>query len=114
MPIVMTSAKERTAFLPARATFKVLPKMTKHEVKEYLTKIYKLPVVKVNTVNYLGKFKRVQAARKVVSFKYKDFKKVFVSFDKSLKTVGLGMRIPDLEDTKENEEETKNSGFLTE
>lgn len=114
MPIVLTSAKDRTTLLPARATFKVLPKMTKHEIKEYLTNIYKLPVVKVNTANFQGKFKRVQAGRKVVSFKYKDFKKAYVSFDKSLKTVGLGMRIPDLEDTKENEEVSKNSGFLTE
>lgn len=28
--------------------------MTKHEIKEYLTKIYDLPVKKVNTMNYLG------------------------------------------------------------
>lgn len=32
---------------PAQASFKVQPRMTKWEVKEYLTKIYKVPVKKV-------------------------------------------------------------------
>ena len=40
-------------------TFHVPPHMTKHDIKEYLTKIYCMDVVKVNTVNYEGKKKRV-------------------------------------------------------
>lgn len=32
---------------PAQASFKIQPKMTKWEVKEYLTKIYNVPVKKV-------------------------------------------------------------------
>lgn len=39
---------------PAQATFKVQPKMTKWEVKEYLTKIYNLPVKKVGLSPYLS------------------------------------------------------------
>lgn len=39
-----------------RATFYVKPSMTKHEVKEYLTKIYGVEVYKVETANFLGKF----------------------------------------------------------
>jgi pyrroloquinoline quinone (PQQ) biosynthesis protein C len=32
----------------------VQPKMTKTEVKEYLRKIYNIPVLFVNTANFLG------------------------------------------------------------
>eukprot|EP00567_Pseudictyota_dubia_P005079 CAMPEP_0197453036 /NCGR_PEP_ID=MMETSP1175-20131217/33743_1 /TAXON_ID=1003142 /ORGANISM="Triceratium dubium, Strain CCMP147" /LENGTH=53 /DNA_ID=CAMNT_0042986205 /DNA_START=30 /DNA_END=188 /DNA_ORIENTATION=+ len=53
--------------------------MTKHEIKEYLTKIYNLPVKKVNTMNYLGKRKKVIGRRKVAYYKYRDFKKAIVT-----------------------------------
>jgi large subunit ribosomal protein L23 len=98
MPIMMTSARNATTTQPARATFKVLPRMTKHEIKEYLTKIYGLPVRKVNTQNYLGKRKMVRGTRKNISFKYTDFKKAIVTFDGTLVDVGLGMRIPEIDD----------------
>ena len=52
----MVSAKNATPTHPAFAIFRTSPKMTKHEIKEYLTKIYDLPVKKVNTMNYLGEF----------------------------------------------------------
>ena len=35
MPIMLTSARNATALQPARATFRVLPRMTKHEIKFY-------------------------------------------------------------------------------
>ena len=53
-PILMVSARNATPTHPAFAIFRVTPKMTKHEIKEYLTKIYDLPIKKVNTMNYLG------------------------------------------------------------
>ena len=37
-----------------RAVLRVPPSMTKTEVKEYLTKIYNIPVIKVSTENVLG------------------------------------------------------------
>jgi ribosomal protein L23 len=37
------------------AVFYVPPKMTKFEVKEYLTKIYNVSVKSVRTANFLGK-----------------------------------------------------------
>ena len=37
-----------------RAVLRVPPAMTKTEVKEYLTKIYNIPVIKVSTENVLG------------------------------------------------------------
>ena len=37
-----------------RAKLRVPPKMTKNEVKEYLVKIYEVPVLKVMTENVLG------------------------------------------------------------
>eukprot|EP00568_Trieres_chinensis_P001047 CAMPEP_0183308624 /NCGR_PEP_ID=MMETSP0160_2-20130417/22363_1 /TAXON_ID=2839 ORGANISM="Odontella Sinensis, Strain Grunow 1884" /NCGR_SAMPLE_ID=MMETSP0160_2 /ASSEMBLY_ACC=CAM_ASM_000250 /LENGTH=76 /DNA_ID=CAMNT_0025472487 /DNA_START=279 /DNA_END=509 /DNA_ORIENTATION=- len=67
--------------------------MTKHEIQEYLSKIYQLPVKKVNTMNYMGKRKRVFGRRKIAYYKYRDFKKAIVIFDDSLRDVGLGTRI---------------------
>lgn len=101
MPMTLVSARNATARQPARAVFRVLPRMTKHEIKEYLTKIYGLPVVKVNTANYLGKRKLVRGSRQVIRFKYKDFKKAVVSFDRSFTDVGKGMRIPEIDDDNE-------------
>lgn len=98
MPMTLVSAKNATAREPARAIFRVLPKMTKHEIKEYLTKIYNLPVKKVNTINYLGKRKRIMTERKIHYYKYKDFKKAIVSFDSSLRDIGKGTTLPELED----------------
>jgi len=105
MPILMTSARNATATQPARATFRVLPRMTKHEVKEYLTKIYGLPVQKVNTQSYLGKRKRLLGSRKILYFKYADFKKAIVTFDRSLTDVGKGMRIPEIDDVDDDGDE---------
>jgi ribosomal protein L23 len=39
---------------PAQALLYVPPKMTKTEVKEYLTKIYNVNVLAVMTANFLG------------------------------------------------------------
>ena len=102
MPMTLVDAKNATANRPAMATFRVLPRMTKHEVKEYLTKIYDLPVKRVNTVNYLGKRKQVRVGSKPLYYKYKDYKKAIVTFDESLMDVGLGMRIPELDDEEED------------
>ena len=49
MPMTLVGATNATATKNATATFRVLPKMTKHEISEYLQKIYNLPVKKVNT-----------------------------------------------------------------
>ena len=98
MPMLMVSAKNATGSQPARAIFRVLPRMTKHEIKEYLTKIYGLPVRKVNTANYIGKRKLVRGSRHVIRYKYKSFKKAVVSFDRSFLDVGKGMRIPEIDD----------------
>jgi ribosomal protein L23 len=40
---------------PPQALLYVPPSMTKTEVKEYLTKIYNIPVLNVMTANFLGK-----------------------------------------------------------
>ncbi len=98
MPMTMVSTRNATATRPAWAIFRVLHRMTKHEIKEYLTEIYKLPVTKVNTMNYDGKRKRIFGRNRIAYYKYADFKKAVVTFDKSLQDVGMGMRIPELED----------------
>ena len=104
MPIIMTSATNATTTQPAKATFRVLPRMTKHEIKEYLTKIYQLPITKVNTMNYLGKRKRVMGTSRVIYYKYADYKKAVVTFDKSLTDVGKGMTIPEIDDIDEDDD----------
>lgn len=40
---------------PPEAVLHVPPSMTKHEIKEYLTKIYNVAVINVATMNMLGK-----------------------------------------------------------
>lgn len=90
MPMVLLSAENATPSTPATAQFRVLPKMTKHEVKEYLTKIYGLPVTEVRTQNYMGKRMRIFGKRQVVYAKRPDYKKAFVTFDGKLADTGLG------------------------
>jgi hypothetical protein len=48
-------------------------------------------------MNYEGKRKRLPWKAGIVYFKYKDFKKAVVYFDDSLTDVGLGMRVPEME-----------------
>jgi large subunit ribosomal protein L23 len=90
MPMVLLNATHATPTSPATAQFRVLPKMTKHEVKEYLTKIYGLPVTEVRTQNYLGKRMRIFGKRQIVYAKRPDYKKAFVTFDGSLADTGRG------------------------
>ncbi|RHY29441.1 hypothetical protein DYB32_005131 [Aphanomyces invadans] len=59
--------------------FRVETNYTKHDIKEYLQKVYNLPVVKVATMNYEGKFKRAMQGRFV--YKEKDWKKAIVTLD---------------------------------
>lgn len=103
MPMTLIGAKNATATHPARATFRVLPKMTKHEVKEYLQKIYKLPVKKVNTMNYLGKRLRIITSRRIAYRKEPNWKKAIVTFGPEVTDVGLGTLIKELEEVDESE-----------
>lgn len=105
MPMTLVDARNATESHPATATFRCLPKMTKHEIKEYLTKIYDLPVKKVTTMNYAGKRKKAVGKRRIIYYKYRDFKKAIVSFDSSLQDVGIGARILELEKDQEEDEE---------
>lgn len=73
---------------PMQAAFSVPPKMTKTEVKEYLTKIYNIPVLKVNTVNVLGKYKRYYAKREVIAYKRRDTKLAYVDMEVPPEEVG--------------------------
>jgi Ribosomal protein L23 len=93
---------------PPQALLYVPPKMTKTEVKEYLTKIYNVNVLDVMTANFLGeypiikheslmcqfitnlflelysslgKWKRLYSKRQVVSYKRRNFKKALVEFE---------------------------------
>jgi len=91
MPMVLIKATSATESTWAQAIFRVLPKMTKHEIKEYLTKIYKLPVLKVHTQNFLGARKRVLGSRSIAYFKYPKFKRAIVFFDNTMTEVNVNM-----------------------
>lgn len=69
---------------PPQALLHIPPSMTKWEVREYLTKIYGVSVINVDTANFLGKWKRLYAKRKVISFKRRNFKAAYVKFEKPL------------------------------
>lgn len=56
--------------------FRVDPKMTKMEIKDYLIKLYNLPVSHVHTSIMQGKWKTDQ--RRMVKYKEPDFKKAYV------------------------------------
>ena len=100
MPMILIGARNANQTNPAKATFRVLPKMTKHEVKEYLQKIYNLPVEKVNTQNILGKRMRI-LGRRIAYRKEPDWKKAIVTFRSDVKDIGIGTRIKELEDLNE-------------
>ena len=72
---------------PNKGVFRVDPKMTKHEVKEYLTKVYNLPVRKVNTINYEGKLKTGSQRHRGAYYRTKAYKKAYVLFDNLEATV---------------------------
>jgi large subunit ribosomal protein L23 len=97
LPMVLLHAEHATPTTPASAVFRVLPKMTKHEVKEYLLKIYNLPVVQVRTQNYLGKRRVIRGKRAVAYTKRPDFKKAFVTFDNTIADTGVGCLVKGLQ-----------------
>jgi len=76
MAISYIGKNARTRLRENQHVFRVEPNYTKHDIKEYLMKVYNLPVVKVNTMNYEGKFKRA-FGRHV--YKEKDWKKAIVT-----------------------------------
>lgn len=53
-------------------------------------------------MNYEGKRKRIMTNKRIHFFKYKDFKKAVVTFDDSLRDVGLGLRVPELEEREDS------------
>mmetsp|Transcript_20839 Transcript_20839/g.62181 ORF Transcript_20839/g.62181 Transcript_20839/m.62181 type:complete len:102 (+) Transcript_20839:229-534(+) len=70
---------------PVQAVFRIEPRMNKLEVREYLEKIYGLPVKKVMTENFLGKHKRIQGKRKVFYYSRPNYKRAIVTFDRDAK-----------------------------
>ncbi len=90
-----------TNVVPNVAKLQVSPRMTKTEVKEYLTKVYNVNVLGVDTANYLGKhscrcyysfrsfhaihlnigkWKKLYGKRKIIAYKRRNFKAAFVTF----------------------------------
>mmetsp|Transcript_19994 Transcript_19994/g.28725 ORF Transcript_19994/g.28725 Transcript_19994/m.28725 type:complete len:97 (-) Transcript_19994:131-421(-) len=67
-----------------KAVFYVKPSMTKWEVREYLTKIYNMDILKVETALHLGRWKRFYGKRDVVAYKRRNFKKAYVDFVNSV------------------------------
>ena len=104
MPMILLSVRDATRNAPARATFRVRPEMTKHEVKEYLAKIYGVEVDKVATQNVLGKRTRLVGARAVGHRKELDWKRAIVSFPRRVKHLSVATRVGAADATAEREE----------
>jgi len=83
-PFHLSSHAVNTTKTPAQALLHIPPSMTKTEVKEYLTKIYNIPVLNVATTNALGKWKRFYGKRRIVAYKRRNIKKATVEFDATL------------------------------
>ncbi|XP_043196526.1 probable 39S ribosomal protein L23, mitochondrial [Amphibalanus amphitrite] len=66
---------------PNAVQFMVSPEMTKHDVKQYLEKIYNVPVVEVNIANKMGKLRRTDKGYIV---KDDDLKYAFVTLPKDM------------------------------
>ena len=66
---------------PATANLIIPPAMTKTEVREYLTKIYNIPVIGVTTANFAGKWKRLYGKRAIHAYRRRNTKKATVTFE---------------------------------
>lgn len=77
--MIITASRTRgKELMPNQKAFIVAPKTTKHEIKEYLTKVYGMDVRKVTTANYDGKVKR--AGRNYAHvYREKAYKKAIVT-----------------------------------
>ena len=62
-----------------QVAFRVSPFMSKPEIKQYLSKVYKLPVSRVDTVNKMGKIKMDRTTGK--KWRKPDWKKAIVTLD---------------------------------
>jgi large subunit ribosomal protein L23 len=76
MKLISVNLKKK----PAEALLHVPPAMTKTEIKEYLTKIYDVPVLNITTSNMLGKWKRLYGKRTIFAYKRRNVKKATVRF----------------------------------
>ena len=52
------------------------------QVREYLSKIYSLPVRKVMTENFMGKRKRITGKRKMFPYARPNYKRAIVTFER--------------------------------
>ena len=62
-----------------QVSFRCSPFLSKPEIKQYLSKVYKLPVQRVDTVNKMGKIKRNRTTGK--QWKKSNWKKAIVTLD---------------------------------
>lgn len=55
--------------------------MTKFEIKEYLSKIYNVPITGVTTINFLGNWKKfIKRQTKTLTYKRRNYKIARVTF----------------------------------
>ena len=75
----LTIQRSQKPYGKKQVCFRTSPFLSKPEIKQYLTKVYKLPVTRVDTANKMGKIKRNnETGRK---WRKKNWKKSIVSLD---------------------------------
>lgn len=82
-PAAASDSSQDAPHARAQAVFRTTPEVGKLDIREFLEKVYELPVERVDTTVVQGKVKTVKTdpkGRKVVRTKQKDFKKVWVTF----------------------------------
>ncbi|GHT02222.1 50S ribosomal protein L23 [Bacteroidia bacterium] len=78
-PIVTEKQTAITEKVPNRVGFRVSPDANKLEIKAAIEELYKVTVVKINTMNYDGKRKSRYTKSGVVNGKEAAFKKAIVT-----------------------------------
>ena len=64
-----------------KLVLKTAPHLGKRDIFEYLTKVYGMRVLRVNSLNFPGKLKRSVTSRGQKIFRTKAFKKFYVTLD---------------------------------
>jgi len=110
MKMVKPNYNQYKASTPAnKAQFIVSSAMTKHDVKNYLEKIYQVDVADVKTLNHMGKTFRNEVAnpRSTHILKEDDYKLAFVTLTKEFEWPDLKIEGTDTKREEENKGELK-------
>ena len=77
----MTLTRSPKPYKKNVVSFRVNPQLSKPEIKQYLTKVYNLPVQKVETFNKIGQIKSNATSGSNTKWRKQNWKKAIVTLD---------------------------------